>query len=99
MSEQLDLLEWTGNQQAEDSRHVTSCDITLHGYRNAPCGDSPTGTQILEGHQRFERKAAAFFGALVCGYTPPFRDTLVIPLADRRGSSRSLHDERTYREF
>lgn len=87
MSEQLDLLEWAGNQQAEDSRQH---DVTLHGhYRNAPCGDSPTGAQIIDGRQRFERKAAAFFGALVRGYTPPFRDTLVIRLADRRESSRS----------
>ncbi|MGO6982800.1 hypothetical protein [Rhizobium leguminosarum] len=54
-----------------------------------PCGDSPTGAQILDGRQRFERKAAAFFVALVRGYTPPFRDTLVIRLADRRESSRS----------
>ncbi|MBY3243788.1 hypothetical protein HFO16_20785 [Rhizobium laguerreae] len=90
MSEQLDLLEWAHDRQAEDSRHVTSRDVTLHGrYRNAPCGDSPTGAQILDGRQRFERKAAAFFGALVRGYTPPFRDTLVIRLADRRESSRS----------
>lgn len=81
MSEQLDLLEWATRRQ--DSRHVTSRDVTLH----APCG--ATGAQILDGRLRFERKAAAFFGALVRGYTPPFRDTLVIRLADRRESSRS----------
>ncbi|MGZ2458683.1 hypothetical protein [Rhizobium anhuiense] len=86
MSEQLDLLEWAASRQAG----VTSPDVTLHRrYRNAPCGDSPTCAQILDGRQRFERKAAAFFGALVRGYTPPFRDTLVIRLADRRESSRS----------
>ncbi|MBB4255439.1 hypothetical protein [Rhizobium sp. BK008] len=90
MSEQLDLLEWAASRQPEDSPHVTSRDVTLHGrYRNAPCGDSATGAQILDGRLRFERKAAAFFGALVRGYTPPFRDTLVIRLADRRESSRS----------
>ncbi|MBY3134804.1 hypothetical protein [Rhizobium laguerreae] len=90
MSEQLDLLEWAASRQADDSRHVTSRDVTLHGRcRNAPCGDSPTGARILDGRPRFERKAAAFFGALVRGYTPPFRDTLVIRLADRRESSRS----------
>lgn len=90
MSEQLDLLEWAANQQAHHSPHVTSPDVTLHPrYRNAPYGDSPTGAQILDGRQRFERKAAAFFGALVRGYAPPFRDTQVIRLADRRDSSRS----------
>ncbi|RFB87200.1 hypothetical protein B5K08_22390 [Rhizobium leguminosarum bv. trifolii] len=87
MSEQLDLLEWAANQRADDSTHVTSRGVTLHGrYRNAPYGDFPTGAQILDGRQRFERKAAAFFGALVRGYTPPFRDTQVIKLADRRDS-------------
>lgn len=85
MSEQLDLLEWAARLQAEDCRHVTSRDVTLH----PPCGDSATGGQILDGRLRFERKAAAFFGALVRGYIPPFRDTLVIRLADRRESSRS----------
>ncbi|MBX5181700.1 hypothetical protein HJB88_03445 [Rhizobium sp. NZLR5] len=89
MSEQLDLLEWAASPQAEDSRHVTPRDVTLHSHRNAPCGGSATGAQILDGRTRFERKAAAFFGALVRGYTPPFRDTLVIRLADRRESSRS----------
>ncbi|NEI66869.1 hypothetical protein [Rhizobium leguminosarum] len=89
MSEQLDLLEWAASRQAEDSCHVTSRDVTLHGrYRNARC-DDPPGAQVLDGRLRFERKAAAFFGALVRGYTPPFRDTLVIRLADRRESSRS----------
>ncbi|MHC2457688.1 hypothetical protein ACVMIX_004329 [Rhizobium leguminosarum] len=88
MSEQLDLLEWAANQH-DDSRHVTSRDVTLHGrYRNAHCDDS-RGAKVLDGRLRFERKAAAFFGALVRGYTPPFRDTLVIRLADRRESSRS----------
>ncbi|TBH34588.1 hypothetical protein ELG66_00925 [Rhizobium leguminosarum] len=89
MSEQLDLLEWAASRQAEDSRHVTSRDV-LHGRcRNAPCGGSPSVAQILDGRPRFERKAAAFFGALVRGYTPPFRATLVIRLADRRESNRS----------
>ncbi|PDS34831.1 hypothetical protein CO665_28150 [Rhizobium anhuiense] len=83
MSEQLDLLEWADNQR-DDSSHVTSRDVTLHGrYRNAPCDASP-GAEVLDGRLRFERKAAAFFGALVRGYTPPFRDTQVIWLADRR---------------
>jgi len=86
MSEQLDLLE---ANQHDASSHVTSRDVTLHGrYRNAPCDDSP-GAQVLDGRLRFERKAAVFFGALVRGYTPPFRDTQVIRLADRRDSSRN----------
>jgi hypothetical protein len=89
MSEQLDLLEWAANRHG-DSCHVTSRDVTLHGrYRNAPCDDTPAAAQVLDGRLRFERKAAAFFGALVRGYTPPFRDSQIISLADRRDSSRS----------
>ena len=45
---------------------------------------TPAAAQVLDGRLRFERKAAAFFGALVRGYTPPFRDSQVISLADRR---------------
>jgi len=58
MSEQLDLLEWAANRQDDDSRHVTSRDVTLHGrYRNTLCDDSPAGAQVLDGRLRFERKA------------------------------------------
>ena len=90
MSEQLDLLEWAANQHDDDSRHVTSRHVTLHGHhRNAPCGAAPAGAQILDGRPRFERKAVAFFGALVRGYTPQSRDAQVIRLADRRDPRRA----------
>jgi hypothetical protein len=39
---------------------------------------------IIDGRPRFDRKIVAFFGALVRGYEPPYRETEIIHLVDWR---------------